>query len=69
VPDVIASAGGIIHAVCREELGCDEQETSARIAAIGDQVTRILAHASSHGIAPLRAAHALTSQPRSAPAR
>ena len=59
VPDVIASAGGIIHAVCREELGRDEWETNARIDAIGATVTRILTEAAGQGITPLQAALAL----------
>lgn len=69
VPDVIAGAGGIIHAVCREELACDEQETNARIDAIGAKVTRILAHAASHDITTLAAAHALTAHSEPAPTR
>jgi leucine dehydrogenase len=59
VPDVVASAGGVIHAVCREELGRDEPETNARIDAIGATVTRILTEAAGRGITPLRAAQAL----------
>ena len=59
VPDVIASAGGIVHAVCREELGRDELETNARIDAIGATVTRILTEAAGQGITPLQAAQAV----------
>ncbi|WP_455566301.1 Glu/Leu/Phe/Val dehydrogenase dimerization domain-containing protein [Nonomuraea fuscirosea] len=49
IPDTVASAGGIIHAVCREEPACDERETDARVDAIGAKVDRILAHARTHG--------------------
>jgi glutamate dehydrogenase/leucine dehydrogenase len=69
VPDVIASAGGIIHAVCREELAYDEPETNARIDAIGVKVTRLLTHASSSGITTLAAAHAMANASEPAPTR
>ncbi|MFD2416991.1 Glu/Leu/Phe/Val dehydrogenase dimerization domain-containing protein [Amycolatopsis pigmentata] len=69
VPDVIAGAGGIIHAVCREELACDEQETNARIDAIGAKVTRILTHADTHEITTLQAADAVIAHPEPTPAR
>lgn len=59
VPDVAASAGGVIHAVCREELGLGEQETEARIESIGDRVTQILEQASRDGVSSLEAAWAL----------
>ncbi|WP_233438244.1 Glu/Leu/Phe/Val dehydrogenase dimerization domain-containing protein [Actinokineospora spheciospongiae] len=62
IPDTVASAGGIIHAVCREELACDEPETDARIDAIGARVDRLLAHARTHGTTPLQAAHALATR-------
>lgn len=56
VPDVVASAGGIIHAVCREELGLDETATGTRIDAIGAKVMRILEDARARSISPLLAA-------------
>lgn len=59
VPDVVAGAGGVIHAVCREELGLDEHETRARIEGIGDRVTQILRQASLVGSTSLEAAWAL----------
>jgi leucine dehydrogenase len=59
VPDVVASAGGIIHAVCREELGLEESATTAKINAISDKVTRVLTDARATGTTTLRAAHAL----------
>jgi leucine dehydrogenase len=62
VPDVITGAGGIIHAVCREELALDESTTNARIDAIGDKVVAILDHARANDITTLRAAQALTGQ-------
>ncbi|NYI76768.1 leucine dehydrogenase [Nocardioides panzhihuensis] len=52
VPDVVASAGGIIHAVCREEMGLDERETAGRIAAIGATTAEILAESRDLAITP-----------------
>lgn len=52
VPDVVASAGGIIHAVCREEMGLDEQETASRVAAIGATTAEILAESRDVAITP-----------------
>ncbi|MCD4523790.1 Glu/Leu/Phe/Val dehydrogenase dimerization domain-containing protein [Nocardioides sp. cx-173] len=62
VPDVIASAGGIIHAVCREELDLDEAATNARIDAIGDQVSRILEVARDQGTTTSQAARAVAAE-------
>jgi glutamate dehydrogenase/leucine dehydrogenase len=59
IPDVIASAGGIIHAVCREELHADESTTNARIDAIGAKVARILHTVDAEGTTTLHAARAL----------
>jgi leucine dehydrogenase len=59
IPDVIASAGGIIHAVCREELNTDETATNARIDAIGAKVARILHTADADSTTTLHAARAL----------
>jgi valine dehydrogenase (NAD+) len=69
VPDTVAGAGGIIHAVCREELACDEPETRARIDAIGPEVSRILTHARTYEVTPLRAAHALATHHQPTTAR
>lgn len=59
IPDVIASAGGIIHAVCREELHADQTATNTRIDAIDAKVARILQAADADGTTTLHAAHAL----------
>ena len=59
VPDVAASAGGVIHAVCREELGLDEDETKIWIDSIGPRVAELLQHASRDGISTLKAAWAM----------
>ena len=69
VPDVIASAGGIIHAVCREELDLDEAATNARVDAIGDKVTRILEVARDHGTTTLQAARAVAAESNQAACR
>jgi glutamate dehydrogenase/leucine dehydrogenase len=62
VPDVIASAGGIIHAVCREELALDLAATNARVDAIGDKVTRILEVARDRGTTTSQAARAVAAE-------
>ncbi|MCD4533167.1 hypothetical protein LRP67_03620 [Nocardioides sp. cx-169] len=62
IPDVIASAGGIIHAVCREELDLDEVATNARIDAIGDKVSRILEVARDQGTTTSQAARAVAAE-------
>lgn len=56
IPDVVASAGGIVHAVCREELGLSEEEAAGRIDEIGVTVTSILTDAAVAGVDPLEAA-------------
>lgn len=56
IPDVLASAGGIIHAVSRERLGMDQQSTDARVDQIGETTTRLLSYAVEHHLTPLRAA-------------
>ncbi|TDD81641.1 Glu/Leu/Phe/Val dehydrogenase [Saccharopolyspora karakumensis] len=66
VPDVVASAGGIIHAVCREELGLTEEETTRRITAIGATVTEILTDARESGTTPQTAARDLAARRRTA---
>jgi glutamate dehydrogenase/leucine dehydrogenase len=66
VPDVVASAGGIIHAVCREELGLTEEETTPRISAIGTTVTEILTDARHSGTTPQAAARDLAARRRAA---
>jgi leucine dehydrogenase len=69
VPDVIASAGGIIHAVCREELDLDEAAANARIDAIGDKVRRILEVARDRGTTTLQAARAVAAESSQAASR
>jgi glutamate dehydrogenase/leucine dehydrogenase len=59
IPDVIASAGGIIRAVFREELHTDETATNAKIDAIGAKVAHILHTADTDGTTTLHAAQAL----------
>ncbi|WP_406631081.1 Glu/Leu/Phe/Val dehydrogenase dimerization domain-containing protein [Amycolatopsis sp. WGS_07] len=56
IPDVVASAGGIIHAVGREELGMDETAANAKIDAIADTVSAVLALARERGLPMSRAA-------------
>ena len=56
---MIASAGGIMHAVYREELHADKTATNARIDAIGAKVARILHTADADGTTTLHAARAL----------
>ncbi|GIF41521.1 Glu/Leu/Phe/Val dehydrogenase dimerization domain-containing protein [Actinoplanes xinjiangensis] len=56
VPDVLASIGGIVHAVSREETGLDDTATAARVDRIGEKTTALLAHAAEHRITPLAAA-------------
>jgi leucine dehydrogenase len=56
VPDVLASSGGIIHAVCREELALDEAATNVKIAAIGTKAAHLLDLARTRKITTLRAA-------------
>ncbi|WP_409180956.1 Glu/Leu/Phe/Val dehydrogenase dimerization domain-containing protein [Amycolatopsis sp. VS8301801F10] len=59
IPDVVASAGGIIHAVGREELGMDEAAANARIDAIADTTSAVLAHARERGLTTVQAAREL----------
>ncbi len=59
IPDVVASAGGIIHAVGREELGMDEAAVNAKIDAIGDTTNSVLALAREREWTTVRAAREL----------
>lgn len=59
IPDVVASAGGIIHAVGREELGMDEAAVNAKIDAIGDTANSVLALAREREWTTVRAAREL----------
>ncbi len=56
VPDFVANAGGAIAIVGRRVLGWTPKQTDARIAAIGETVTRILATAASETATPYRVA-------------
>lgn len=62
VPDVVASAGGIIHAVCREEMGLGQRETAGRIAAIGATTAEILAESRDLAITPHTAARNISAR-------
>ncbi|ATY16407.1 Glu/Leu/Phe/Val dehydrogenase [Amycolatopsis sp. AA4] len=59
IPDFVASAGGIIHAVGRETLGMDEAAANAKIDAIGDTTRAVLARARERGLTTVRAAREL----------
>ena len=50
---------GVIHAVCREELGLDETGTARQIQGIGAMVSRILHESHVNAVTTLQAAHAL----------
>ncbi|MFD1374452.1 Glu/Leu/Phe/Val dehydrogenase dimerization domain-containing protein [Actinoplanes sichuanensis] len=56
VPDVLASIGGIVHAVSREEAGLDDTATDARVDRIGERTAALLTYATDHRITPLAAA-------------
>ena len=62
VPDVLASVGGIIHAVSREELGLDGAVTYARVERIGDKTADLLAYAAEQNTTPLLAARRIAAQ-------
>ncbi|WP_244223706.1 Glu/Leu/Phe/Val dehydrogenase dimerization domain-containing protein [Amycolatopsis circi] len=59
IPDVVASAGGIIHAVGREALGMDEAAANAKIDAIADTTAAVLSLARERGLTTVRAAREL----------
>ncbi|MET9266421.1 Glu/Leu/Phe/Val dehydrogenase dimerization domain-containing protein [Amycolatopsis sp. NPDC004079] len=59
IPDVVASAGGIIHAVGCEELGMDEAAANAKIDAIADTAGAVLSRARDRGLTTVRAAREL----------
>ncbi|WP_037370565.1 Glu/Leu/Phe/Val dehydrogenase dimerization domain-containing protein [Amycolatopsis orientalis] len=59
IPDVVASAGGIIHAVGREELGMDEAAANAKIDAIGDTAKTVLSRARERDLTTVQAAREL----------
>jgi glutamate dehydrogenase/leucine dehydrogenase len=67
VPDVLASIGGIVHAVSREETGLDDAATAARVDRIGDRTTALLGYAAEHRITPLDAARRMASTPVPSP--
>ncbi len=62
VPDVLASVGGIIHAVSRERQGLDAATTDARVEQVGQKVTDLLAFAGEHQITPLAAARRIAAR-------
>ena len=51
--DTVATAGGIIHAVCREELAFNEAQTNAEIDSIAVTTRVILDKARSRGPMPV----------------
>lgn len=53
VPDIIASAGGVIHAVGIEQHGLSEEQVFPHIDAIGDTVARVLTEAGLTSLSPL----------------
>lgn len=59
IPDFVASAGGVIYTLTREAEGLDRDAALARVAAIEDTVTALLANASANGTTPLAEALAL----------
>jgi glutamate dehydrogenase/leucine dehydrogenase len=56
IPDVVASAGGVIYAVARESLHLDEGRANARVDAIGATVSELFVEMAHHGCTPLQAA-------------
>jgi glutamate dehydrogenase/leucine dehydrogenase len=58
VPDVVASAGGIVHAVGAELEGLPDAELAARVAGIGDTTASVLTEAAERSITTLDAARA-----------
>ena len=63
IPDTVANAGGIIHAVCREELAFNEAQTNAKIDSIAVTTSAILGNARSRGITTLHAAREFAARP------
>lgn len=55
-PDYLASAGGIIHAVARDQDGDDVAAAAARVAGIGDTMRTLLRDAERDGVPPQEAA-------------
>lgn len=62
VPDVLASGGGITHAVSRERLGLTETQTNARVDAIGETTTELFTQMELDGLTPLQAARVIARQ-------
>lgn len=56
VPDILASAGGIVHAINIEQHGLTEEQVTLQIAAIGGTVARVLAQARTSSLTPLMVA-------------
>ncbi len=59
VPDYVASAGGIVYVLAREEDGLTHEGALARVEGIGETVGEILAAAAAAGTTPLEEAAAL----------
>ena len=57
VPDYVASAGGVVHAVAVERDGLPVEAALAAVDRIGDTVTDVLRSAAKAGISPHEAAH------------
>jgi leucine dehydrogenase len=56
VPDILASAGGIVHAINIEQHGMTEEQVAPQITAIGGTVARVLAQARKSSLTPLTVA-------------
>ena len=57
MPDILASAGGIVHAINIEQHGMAEEQVAPHITAIGDTVAWVLAEARKSSLTPLAVAH------------
>lgn len=62
-PDVVVSAGGLIHATAVELLHETPEQVDARLHAIGDTLTGILRRAAAEGVTPLSVTDQLVAQP------
>lgn len=62
VPDVLASGGGIIHAVSRERLGLSVTQANARVDAIGETTAELFTQMELSGSTPLEAARVVADQ-------
>jgi leucine dehydrogenase len=62
VPDFVASAGGIVYVLAREEDGLAHEAALVRVEAIGETVAAILAAAGAAGTTPLHEANAVAAR-------